>query len=261
MICSYPSSKALTVEEKDLLWRYRYYLVREKKSLTKLLKSVVWEDANESQHISDIMKSWPSIEVEDALELLSESFQGNSIVRDFAVQQLQTADDKYIKMYLLQLIQALRFDFISGGSQESTRRSSLCLLLIQKSLKNVELCVLFYWYLNVEEGLVFQSALASLMAALEGNPMSDMLARQTHLVTTLAHISKEIKNMKASRAKKVHDPFYYNHISFSLSICLHPSSSLSSSSYVCSKSDSWYYCPRLIKARSLPSSCPWTQVF
>ena len=75
-----------------MLWKFRFYLSREKKALTKFLKSAVWDDPAEEKSLVELLDKWATIDVDDALELLSPSFQ-NKIIRAYAVKQLEKADD------------------------------------------------------------------------------------------------------------------------------------------------------------------------
>ena len=79
--------------EKDLVWKFRFYLTRDKRGLTKFLKSVTWRDQSEvKQAVEVLLPQWTDIEVDDALELLG-SGTIDSRVRNFAVKQLSRADD------------------------------------------------------------------------------------------------------------------------------------------------------------------------
>lgn len=111
-ILSYPPTRTLTRDERDLVWRFRFYLSHDKRALTKFLKSVVWSDKGEvSQAIGDLLPIWSEISLDDALELLgpSEDYR-EPRVKLFAVQQLARAEDDELVLYLLQLVQALKFD-------------------------------------------------------------------------------------------------------------------------------------------------------
>ena len=111
-ILSYPPTRALTRDERDLVWRFRFYLSHDKRALTKFLKSVVWSDKGEvSQAIGNLLPIWSVISLDDALELLgpSEDYR-EPRVKQFAVQQLARAEDDELVLYLLQLVQALKFD-------------------------------------------------------------------------------------------------------------------------------------------------------
>jgi ERCC4-related helicase len=51
-----------------------------------------------------------AIEVDHALELLSASFAGINPLRRYAVKRLEEAKDEELLSYLLQLVQALRYE-------------------------------------------------------------------------------------------------------------------------------------------------------
>lgn len=92
-ILNYSPSQVLTLEEKDLIWKFRFYLTRDKRGLTKFLKSVTWRDPNEvKQAVEVLLPMWTDIDIDDALELLGPGTV-DSRVRGFAVKQLQRADD------------------------------------------------------------------------------------------------------------------------------------------------------------------------
>lgn len=83
----------MTTEEKDLVWKFRFYLTRDKRGLTKFLKSVAWRDPSEvKQAVEVLLPMWTDIETDDALELLGPGTI-DSRVRNFAVKQLRRADD------------------------------------------------------------------------------------------------------------------------------------------------------------------------
>ncbi|KAI1296923.1 Phosphatidylinositol 3-kinase catalytic subunit type 3 [Halotydeus destructor] len=125
-IVSYPSTKVLTSEEQDILWKFRFYLLNQKKALTKFLKCLNWEQTSEVHQALELITSWQPIDIEDALELLSHQFQHPS-VRRYAVSRLQQAPDEDLHLYLLQLVQALKYedlDEVKAGLVQ-TRRQSL----------------------------------------------------------------------------------------------------------------------------------------
>ncbi len=110
--------------------------------MTKFLKSVTWDDASEVRLAVDMLPIWVEIDVDDALELLSPTFR-NSSVQQHAVNQLKSADDEELMLYLLQLVQALKFGV-------GTTRSPLCQFLISRALYDPILGNHFYWFLKVE---------------------------------------------------------------------------------------------------------------
>jgi hypothetical protein len=90
---NYAPSRVLTSEEKDLVWKYRFYLARDKRGLTKFVKSVTWRDPMEvKQAVEELLPMWTEIDTDDALELLGPGTV-DSRVRAFAVKQLARADD------------------------------------------------------------------------------------------------------------------------------------------------------------------------
>ena len=83
----------MSSEEKDLIWKFRFYLARDKRGLTKFLKSVAWRDSSEvKQAVEELLPQWTEIDTDDALELLGPGTV-DSRVRAFAVKQLSRADD------------------------------------------------------------------------------------------------------------------------------------------------------------------------
>ena len=167
-------------EEKDLLWRFRFSLVDNRKALTKFLLAVDWTVETETVQAAELLEQWRKrspIEVTDALKLLGKqvAYQTN-LVRAYAIDTLASAPDEELNLYLLQLVQALKFEnslqqqeqlgssavAASAGTTSDTaatttttttppkRKSSLATFLITRSSKNVLLANYLYWYLKVE---------------------------------------------------------------------------------------------------------------
>ncbi|PNF20743.1 Phosphatidylinositol 3-kinase catalytic subunit type 3 [Cryptotermes secundus] len=108
-IVAYPPTKQLTTEEQDLVWKFRFYLSNQKKALTKFLKCVNWKLSGEVRQALDMLQQWTPMDVEDALELLSSNFT-HPAVRRYAVTRLKQAPDEELLLYLLQLVQALKYE-------------------------------------------------------------------------------------------------------------------------------------------------------
>lgn len=131
-IIAYSPTHILSPEEKDLVWKFRHHLARDKRALTKFIKSVNWNDSNEAREAVAMLSKWTEIDVDDALELLGPTFE-NPSVRAYAVDRLRKSDDDELLLYLLQLVQALKFEHISPDSAEdATHDSSLARLLISR---------------------------------------------------------------------------------------------------------------------------------
>lgn len=54
-IIAYPPTRHLTADEKELLWRFRFWLQSNKKALTKFLKSVDWNKPSEEKDAIQLM--------------------------------------------------------------------------------------------------------------------------------------------------------------------------------------------------------------
>jgi phosphatidylinositol 3-kinase len=205
-ILRYPPTKILADDEKDLLWKFRFYLTREKKALTKFLKCVVWKDPTEAKQAVELLQLWIAIDIEDALELLSPEYKNRS-VREFAVNQLRRADNSELQLYLLQLVQAIKFEKIDHKSP-----SPLVEFLIERGLSDDVLGNYLHWYLMVEcedaeYGRLFAKVayqfLATMVESPDGIIRRDNLRRQGELIASLSRLSRDIRSSKEARSKKV----------------------------------------------------------
>eukprot|EP00042_Codosiga_hollandica_P042308 m.386572 g.386572 ORF g.386572 m.386572 type:complete len:827 (-) comp56302_c0_seq3:193-2673(-) len=104
-----PPTEPFHAHEKDVLWKFRFYLSRDKQALAKFLRCVDWSNSTEEKQAIDLLYKWEQISTADALELLSAEFI-NAAVRKYAVSQLEKASAEDLMLYLLQLVQALRFE-------------------------------------------------------------------------------------------------------------------------------------------------------
>ncbi|KAG8993706.1 Phosphatidylinositol (PI) 3-kinase [Tulasnella sp. JGI-2019a] len=220
-ILSYPPTRLLSADDKDLIWRFRFYLTRDKKGLTKFLKSVTWKDPSEvKQAVEVLLPLWTDIGTDDALELLGPT-SVDARVRKFAVKQLARSDDDDLVLYLLQLVQALRFENVSGD-QRSTRtksggtsakeESALADFLIERGVRNFLLGNRLHWYLMVElqdkiNGKMYARVAYRFMQRLVevegGSARRELLRRQGELLSTLSARAKELRTSKDPRPKKI----------------------------------------------------------
>ena len=120
----------LTEEDKNLLWDFRcawsgrvtsrHVLYGLRHALPKILYAMDLSDPMEEKNAIDMLEQWPELCLEDALQLLSNSVKQKD-VRAFAVKKLDAwetvacvrgrlLDDESLKLYLLQLVQALRYE-------------------------------------------------------------------------------------------------------------------------------------------------------
>lgn len=122
-IVSYPPTKVLSSEEQDLVWKFRYYLMSQKKALTKFLKCLNWQVSAEVRIALELLTTWQPMDTQDALELLTPQFQ-HPQVRLYAVSRLRQATDEDLLLYLLQLVQALKYENYEQAVSSTTIASS-----------------------------------------------------------------------------------------------------------------------------------------
>lgn len=121
-IVSYLPTKVLTSEEQDLVWKFRYYLMSQKKALTKFLKCLNWQAPAEVKIALELLTTWQPMDTQDALELLTPQFQ-HPQVRSYAVSRLRQATDEDLLLYLLQLVQALKYENYEQSIEQSSQRT------------------------------------------------------------------------------------------------------------------------------------------
>ncbi|CAK7328998.1 unnamed protein product [Dovyalis caffra] len=248
-ILKYPPTRILSGDERQLLWKFRFSLMSEKRALTKFLRCVEWSDVQEAKQALELMNRWEMIDVCDALELLSPVFESEEVdlrwtmpgimiskafimmqrifskdkekialklsfslkVRAYAVSVLERADDEELQCYLLQLVQALRF--------ERSDKSRLSQFLVKRSLNNIELASFLRWYVAVElydpaYAKRFYSTYEMLeenMVKLAAGPSGEedgfklwqSLVRQTELTAQLCSITKDVRNVRGNTQKKI----------------------------------------------------------
>ncbi|XP_057950017.1 phosphatidylinositol 3-kinase, root isoform [Malania oleifera] len=208
-ILKYPPTRTLNGDERQLLWKFRFSLMSEKRALTKFLRCVEWSDLQEAKQALELMGKWEMIDVCDALELLSPVFESEE-VRAYAVSVLERADDEELQCYLLQLVQALRF--------ERSDKSRLSHFLVQRSIHNIELASFLRWYVAVElhdpayakrfyytyELLEENMKLAPGVSGEEDGPkLWQSLVRQTELTAQLCSIMRDVRNVRGGTQKKI----------------------------------------------------------
>ncbi|ALC42493.1 Pi3K59F [Drosophila busckii] len=134
IVYRYPPTYVLNGEEQDLVWKFRFYLSSHKKALTKFLKCINWKLNDEVNQALWMLANWAPMDVEDALELLSPTFT-HAEVRKYAISRLAQAPDEDLLLYLLQLVQALKYEDLRNIVQlhkcliPETERDVVCSLL------------------------------------------------------------------------------------------------------------------------------------
>ena len=198
-----PPSHKLDQAACKLLWRFRYSLREDSKALVKFLRSIHWEDVQEVQEAIKLMESWARISTSDALPLLSPDFT-NAHVRAYAVKVIENeADDEELQDYLLQLVQALRYEVADP--------SPLAAFLTARACKNPVLANFLHWHLYVEwqdpnYGTMFASTHHRFVEELLSNPIGyevwDSIGRQIELMAQLGAVKRELKSVKGGAVKQ-----------------------------------------------------------
>ncbi|KAL5119285.1 Phosphatidylinositol (PI) 3-kinase [Pleosporales sp. CAS-2024a] len=202
----------ITSHERDDIWKFRYFLLRDKRALTKFVKCVNWKNPREARQAAPLLDKWAEIDVDDALELLGPHFD-HPVVRSYAVERLKKADDEELLLYLLQLVQALKYEAPGEGDD-----SSLARFLVTRAANSFALGNFFHWYLMVEisdfstdqepaHRDLFAKVEYDFMVELEKTPEGvetrNMFRRQGELLTVLAKISKDVRFGGGDRPTKL----------------------------------------------------------
>lgn len=108
-VVNLPPTQVLSSTEKFLIWQFRYYLMQEKAALPKFLQSVSWQSKQEADEALDLLYKWQPLNAAEALELLTPTYTETK-VRKYAISRLKCADNDELLLYLLQLVQALRYE-------------------------------------------------------------------------------------------------------------------------------------------------------
>ncbi|CAM9954479.1 unnamed protein product, partial [Laminaria digitata] len=181
----------LLMEDRDLLWKFRYCLTDNKRALTKLLLSVDWGVDSEVAQVDGLLAEWARrapIDAPDALKLLGRerTFQAE-VVRRFAVDALRRASDDELLAFLLQLF------------------------LIERACKSLELANFFYWYLRVDledatHGHIYRGVQAAFWRVMRRTPESarvlEMLLAQDNYVQAVAMAHKEACELNGRKLAK-----------------------------------------------------------
>ena len=217
-ILAAPVTQALSSEELDLIWRFRYYLANNKKALSKFVRCVKWSVEVEAEQAMDLIStSWVPMDVEDALELVGPNWRHPSL-RRYAVSRLAQASDEDLLLYLLQLVQALKYENYSEHKRRSKEVESeaggeytdLASFLISRANQNQGLANYLYWYLHIEteeEDNIQAGSVAMykqvLDTFLKQSPYRETLARQHKFIESLVQLLGLVSKESSNRKKKI----------------------------------------------------------
>lgn len=228
-------TSTLKMDDKDLLWKFRYTLIDNKKAVVKFLLSVDWNEETERQQTADLLNQWCEIDIADALKLLGREKEfKHEIVRNFAVSTLAKAKNEDLFDFLLQLVQALRYeksvstsstnvassrggavmneDGSDNGSSAQDSLGPLARFLIDRSSTSFQMANYFFWYLKVEAGDVSQDAhifrqvlnrlLEDLQQGDEKRPIYDIIMAQRTFMDQILAIHNRAREEKGKKGMK-----------------------------------------------------------
>ena len=216
-IIAMPCTKQLSSDERDLIWTFRFFLSKNKSACSKFISSVYWDDVMERKEAIELLENWEEMPLEDALELLSKNHT-DEFVRQFAVDRLTKMTDLELSLYLIQLVQAIKLEFVLYNGKrlpsnefsnemelDLLNTSPLIVFLIDRCT-NLELLIPFYWHIQCELEDQKYGALFSNIEQLFFTTLSqhhkDTIRRQRDLVKYLSSISTSLKLSKEQRLKK-----------------------------------------------------------
>jgi len=133
----------LTPEMKNLLWNCRHYLIDIPQALPKVLQCVNWGRPDSRHEAYRLLSLWRTpAALHDVLELLDVTY-ADYAVREYAVGILRQMTDEQLQMYLLQLVQCLKF--------EPYHDSPLSRFLIERAIASPYFVGhTFFWHLKAE---------------------------------------------------------------------------------------------------------------
>lgn len=155
-----PDFTSLSVENKALLWHYRYSLTSNKRALIKFLQCVNWTNEKEEQEGMSMLKKWVEIDIEQALPLLSFMFCANTFylpkgptfssqfqrfneIRTLGVKCLEKQTSDQINSIMLQLVQAYRYEYFS--------QSPLKKFLLHRAARDETIAYTLHWHVMLEQ--------------------------------------------------------------------------------------------------------------
>ncbi|RHY32425.1 hypothetical protein DYB32_002587 [Aphanomyces invadans] len=197
------SSDQLKNDEKDLLWKFRYTLVENRRAIVKFLLSVDWLDETEVTLTTELLHAWCDIDIADALKLLGPRKEFKSdVVRKFAVAALAKARNDDLLDFLLQLVQAMRYEKFN---KYESQLGPLARFLVSRACTNFKMANYFYWYLQVElsdrrDGEMFQHVLNVMLEEMKLS--EDRLAIYNMLATQNEYMSRIMASHLRAREER-----------------------------------------------------------
>ncbi|KAH0790611.1 Phosphatidylinositol 3- and 4-kinase family protein [Histomonas meleagridis] len=119
----------LEPKDREILWKYRGNIYTYPELLPLVLSSINYSVPEQVMEIPSLLEAWEKPDATHALTLLDAKY-ADANVRAYAVEQLSGLSDDEVRLYLLQLVQALKYELyddsplvhflITRGSAEPT---------------------------------------------------------------------------------------------------------------------------------------------
>lgn len=141
-LLAYDSLQPLATEERELLWTARDYVrTTAPHKLSRVLSGVNWARPEQRAACHVLLQTWPLFPPQFALVLLDPKF-ADTRVRNFAVSCLDQFSDNETNAYLLQLVQAIKY--------EPRHSSSLAQFLVLRAIQSPIIGHRLFWLLRAE---------------------------------------------------------------------------------------------------------------
>lgn len=191
-IMLYDPLHEMSESDKDTLWRHRYLLCHYPEAITKFLRSINWADSSCVREAHQLLHLWNPPGPLEALQMLDSHFPDPKM-RAFAVACLEGLTDEQLEVYMLQLVQVLKY--------EPFHDSSLARFLLRRSLVNTHILghVLF-WHLksemhNVDAAMRFGVIMVQYLR-LCGEHRLD-LGKQLYVLSHVDRVAMQVKTRKS----------------------------------------------------------------
>ena len=177
----------LNFEHKEILLKYSFYCSQRAYALPKYLLILNWADPLKVRQCHYLLEKWCPISLDIALHLLNYYF-ADAHVRRFAVHFLDKLSNSELLLYLLQLVQVLKF--------ETYHDSILSRFLLRRALSCKIFGHYYFWYLRSEIGTCeYRERFSVLLEAyLRGcdSELLSILNSQVSFIATLTHYYKKV---------------------------------------------------------------------
>ncbi|XP_074050043.1 phosphatidylinositol 4,5-bisphosphate 3-kinase catalytic subunit gamma isoform isoform X2 [Macrotis lagotis] len=190
----------LTPKDKELLWHFRYESLKHPKAYPKLFSSVKWGQQDivaKTYQLLTRREAWDQSDLDVGLtmQLLDCNFSDEN-VRAIAVQKLENLEDDDVLHYLLQLVQAVKF--------EPYHDSDLARFLLTRALRNKRIGHFLFWFLRSEiaQSRHYQQRFAVILEAYLrgcGMAMLEDFRKQVQVIRMLQKVTIDIKSLSAEK--------------------------------------------------------------